>query len=106
SEVTRADSFMPRTRMPVSTSTRAAARMSNPKTSEPSRLPSAAGISQPALSMSDWMYPDQPTATTAVPSANSRTRSQPMIQAGSSPREAYEKVYAEPATGTVEANSA
>ncbi len=29
-----------------------------------------------------------------------------MIQAGSSPREAYENVYAEPATGTVEANSA
>src|SRR5690606_38298706 len=48
----------------------------------------------------------QPTATTAVPSANSRTRSQPMIQAGSSPREEYENVYADPATGTVEANSA
>ncbi len=29
-----------------------------------------------------------------------------MIQAGSSPIEAYEKVYAEPATGTVDANSA
>ncbi len=29
-----------------------------------------------------------------------------MIQATSSPSEAYEKVYAEPATGTVEANSA
>ncbi len=53
--VTRADSFMPRTRMPVRTSTRTAARMSKPKTSEPSRLPRAAGISQPALSMSDWM---------------------------------------------------
>lgn len=51
-------------------------------------------------------YPDQPTATTAVPSANSSTRSQPMIQAGSSPIEAYENVYADPATGTVDANSA
>lgn len=29
-----------------------------------------------------------------------------MIQAGNSPSEAYEKVYAEPATGTVDANSA
>ncbi len=29
-----------------------------------------------------------------------------MIQATSSPRVAYENVYAEPATGTVEANSA
>lgn len=29
-----------------------------------------------------------------------------MTQAGSSPIEAYEKVYADPATGTVEANSA
>ena len=29
-----------------------------------------------------------------------------MIQAGSSPSVAYAKVYAEPATGTVEANSA
>ncbi len=29
-----------------------------------------------------------------------------MIHAGNSPSEAYEKVYAEPATGTVDANSA
>ncbi len=29
-----------------------------------------------------------------------------MIQATSSPSEAYENVYADPATGTVEANSA
>lgn len=29
-----------------------------------------------------------------------------MIQAGSSPSDAYEKVYADPATGTVDANSA
>lgn len=29
-----------------------------------------------------------------------------MIQAGSSPREAYENVYADPATGSVDANSA
>lgn len=67
---------------------------------------SDAGRCQSMLSMSERTYPDQPTATTAVPRANSRTRSQPMIQAGSSPIEAYAKVYADPATGTVEANSA
>ena len=31
------------------------------------------------------MYPDQPAATVAVPSAYSRIRSQPIIQATSSP---------------------
>lgn len=104
--VTRAESFVPRTRMTVSTRTRAAARTSKPNPFAPSLPLSASGRCQPALSSREAMYPDQPTATTAVPSANSSTRSQPMIQAGSSPREAYEKVYAEPATGTVEANSA
>ncbi len=53
-EVIRADSFIPRTRMPVRTITRAKARMSKPNSPAPSLLPSAAGISQPALSMSDW----------------------------------------------------
>lgn len=80
--------------------------MSKPKPWAPSRPLSASGRCQPALSSSEWMYPDQPTATTAVPRASSRTRSQPMIHAGNSPSEAYEKVYAEPATGTVDANSA
>ncbi len=54
-EVTRADSFMPRTRMPVSTSTRTAARMSKPNPSAPSRPPSDAGNCQPALSSSERM---------------------------------------------------
>src|SRR5256885_2001203 len=51
-------------------------------------------------------YDDQPLDTAAAPTANSRTRSQPMIHAISSPKVAYENVYALPATGTVEANSA
>jgi hypothetical protein len=37
-------------------------------------------------------YWAQPTDTAAAPRVNSSTRSQPMIQAISSPREAYEKV--------------
>ena len=37
---------------------------------------------------------------------NSRIRSQPIVHATSSPKVAYENVYADPATGTVEANSA
>src|SRR4029453_14590855 len=40
----------------------------------------------------DEKYLAQPTDTAAAPRANSSTRSQPMIQAISSPREAYEKV--------------
>ena len=51
-------------------------------------------------------YADQPRDTTAAPRASSRQRSQPMIQAMNSPSVAYENVYADPATGTVDANSA
>ena len=36
--------------------------------------------------MTTWRYCDQPEATVAAPSASSRMRSQPMIQATSSPR--------------------
>src|SRR5437588_12390928 len=43
-------------------------------------------------------YCDHPDATVAAPSASSSIRSQPMIQAISSPRLAYENVYADPAT--------
>ena len=60
----------------------------------------------PACFITSAKYVDQPTATVLAPSASSRMRSQPMIQATSSPRLAYEKVYADPATGTVLANSA
>ncbi len=103
--VIRAESFVPMTRTAVSTRiSRKASRSKDPPASGPE---SAAGMSQPRLvCMRLRTYPDQPTATTAVPSANSSTRSQPMIQAGSSPIEAYANVYADPATGTVDANSA
>src|SRR5690349_12973790 len=51
-------------------------------------------------------YVDQLLETTAAPTANSRIRSQPMTHAMNSPNVAYENVYALPATGTVDANSA
>ena len=50
--------------------------------------------------------PDQPTAIVDAPSAYSSIRSQPMIQANSSPSVAYAYVYALPATGIMLANSA
>lgn len=53
--VTRAESFMPTTRMAVRTSTSAAARMSKPNPEAPSRPLSAAGRCQPALSSREWM---------------------------------------------------
>lgn len=52
-EVTRADSFMPMTRMTVSTSTRAKARMSKPKPSATSVPESTSGIVQSTLSISE-----------------------------------------------------
>ncbi len=64
------------------------------------------GMVMPAWSITSAKYVDQPTATVLAPRASSRIRSHPMIQATSSPRLAYENVYAEPATGTVLANSA
>ncbi|CAM5732467.1 hypothetical protein SMICM304S_03711 [Streptomyces microflavus] len=52
-EVTRAESFMPMTRMTVSTSTRAKARMSKPNPSATSGPDSASGIVQLTLSISE-----------------------------------------------------
>ncbi len=45
-------------------------------------------------------------ATATFPMAYSMIRSQPMIHAISSPSVPYEYVYAEPETGTIDANSA
>jgi hypothetical protein len=45
-------------------------------------------------------------ATATLPTAYSMMRSQPMIHAMNSPSVAYEYVYAEPAMGTMDANSA
>ena len=44
------------------------------------------GIVIPASLITSAKYVDQPTATVLAPSASSRIRSQPMIQATSSPR--------------------
>jgi hypothetical protein len=46
---------------------------------------SAAGSWTPNFASTLWKYPDQPFATVADPTAYSRMRSQPMIQAKSSP---------------------
>src|SRR6267154_3128264 len=67
---------------------------------------SCAGNVMPKLLSSETKWPDQPTPTVAAPAAYSSTRSQPMIQAASSPMVAYEYVYALPATGTALAISA
>ena len=44
------------------------------------------GMVMPASFITSAKYVDQPTATVLAPSASSRIRSQPMIQATSSPR--------------------
>ena len=51
---------------------------------------SCAGIVMPKRPSSETRWPDQPTPTVAAPAAYSSTRSQPMIQATSSPMVAYE----------------
>src|ERR671914_1410294 len=100
--LTREESLMPSTSRAVTTSTISIAGMLNVAFSPAIDD----GRWRPMLSSSDWAYPDQPTATTAAPSASSRMRSQPMIHAGNTPIVAYENVYAEPATGTVDDSSA
>ncbi len=50
---------------------------------------SAAGKVIPMSCRKLTTYPDHPTATVAAPSAYSRMRSQPMIQATNSPSVAY-----------------
>src|SRR4051794_13542662 len=59
-----------------------------------------------AESSSSLKYWPQPTAIAATETPYSRIRSQPMIQATSSPIVAYEYVYALPETGIVDASSA
>src|SRR4051795_5050816 len=64
------------------------------------------GMVMPIWSITSAKYVDQPTATVLAPSASSRIRSQPMIQATSSPRLVSNRVYATRSTGTVLSNSA
>src|SRR5436190_12694838 len=74
------DTLMPRQMTPVRISTITAATRLCFSPYAP------AGIVIPAWSITSAKYVDQPTATVLAPRASSRTRSQPMIQATSSPR--------------------
>src|SRR6266705_2542265 len=58
---------------------------SGQRTTVPRAADSAHGTSRPISCRNDTTYPDQPIATVTAPSAYSRTRSQPMIQAKISP---------------------
>src|SRR4029079_17887644 len=64
------------------------------------------GIRGPNHARTRLAYSLHAIATVAAPTAYSSTRSQPMIQATSSPMVAYENVYALPAIGIIDANSA
>ena len=67
----------------------------------------ASGSAKPnVLSRNSLRLPPQPTATAATETPYSRIRSQPMIQATSSPSVAYAYVYALPETGMDDASSA
>ncbi len=104
--LTRIDSLIPTVTSTVRTSTSSSAnRLGWPKAA-PSAYPMLAGQVMPILSSRSCAYADQPCATTLAPSMSSSMRSQPMIHATISPSEAYENVYAEPDTGTADANSA
>src|SRR3954468_13913220 len=95
--VTRLDSLVPR----MSSSDR---RSTMPTAAQSGRAASPA--SQLGRSSSCARYADHPRETTAAPSMSSSSRSQPMTQATNSPSVAYANVYADPATGTVDASSA
>src|SRR3954454_9825098 len=86
--LTREEILMPSTSTAVTSKTISIAGMLNVASSPAIEE----GRWAPMLSSRDVAYPDQPTATTAAASASSRIRSQPMIQAGSSPIVAYENV--------------
>ena len=58
---------------------------------------------KPSTRLKYWLHA---IATVAAPTAYSSTRSQPIIHAMNSPIVAYEYVYALPAMGIIEANSA
>ena len=110
--LTYADSFVPRMSSAV--------RMSRMKTAGMLMIPCAPvscatsngecahwyGMRRPNHSSTRLKYSLQAIATVAAPTAYSSTRSQPMIHATSSPIVAYEYVYALPAIGIIDANSA
>src|SRR5258708_1211182 len=93
-----ADSLMPITRSAATSRTmNAAGRLAG-------AAASPGGTVTPRSRMRLTKYPDQPTATVDTLSAYSRIRSQPMIQANSSPAVPYPAVYPPPATRPLDAN--
>jgi hypothetical protein len=96
--LTRADSWMPTTSRTVAA---AAMSIAGRLTTAVAAVPSASTTAVPGAALNsggNWTpksasrlttYPDQPTATVAAPKAYSRIKSQPMIQATSSPSVAY-----------------
>src|SRR3982074_2530095 len=81
--LTRLDSFVPRARSTVSTPTSSRA----PQSSVTGPTSTEVGTSTPNVRPSTVArYSDQALATTAEPTANSSTRSQPMIHAMNSPK--------------------
>src|SRR4051812_13097948 len=116
--LTNADSFMPRMSSRLSMSTMKSAgrfmmpwAMTLPWVSvsvwNGEWLHAKGTFGEPGRNSSSLLrYSLQAMETVAAPTAYSSTRSQPMIQATSSPMVAYEYVYALPAMGIIEANSA
>ncbi len=76
----------------------------------PGMVPGAAhiqtGSCQPKPARIRWKYPLHPIATVMEPTAYSRMRSQPIVQATISPSVAYAYAYALPEIGIIAANSA
>src|SRR5580658_6931371 len=122
SELKRAVPRPPRTRMSVMVATIPTAKALN-TTGTPKRWGALArtsgvrpavrksvtthlGRSTPKPLKSPSAYADHEMATAVLPMAYSSNRSHPMIHATTSPRVAYAYVYALPAAGTMEANSA
>ena len=84
--LTRSDSLMPTATSTVSTATsRNAARLKWPQPSAVAEGPRLSGQPSPIASRKVTKYLLHPCATTEAPSISSRIRSQPMIQATSSP---------------------
>src|SRR5262249_5642421 len=111
--LTNADSWVPRIRSAVSKRRMTIAGMfMMPATPVAGSVAShgecdhSYGTCMPKYSSTLLKYSLHAIATVAAPTAYSSTRSQPMIHATSSPIVAYEYVYALPAIGIIEANSA
>src|SRR6185503_3060456 len=115
--LTNADSDTPSTSRPVTAAVEiTAGRFTTPVpttvpetksvTGVPQAPRRAMGTSSPKSCKKLVTYPDHPTATVEAAMPYSSTNSTPMIQAASSPSDAYEYEYADPDTGIADASSA